>query len=908
MLPSIIRYFRACYQADLRAVHLLNFFSSKITFARLDADAEWISGRLHSHPVPTDWGTALTKHLLLHSKEQQLYACAFMLIGRSTVLGKSREVCAPLYLIPVTLFEHKEVFLAEADFSNMVLNPAFAEVLQGNEDLSNGLYPLLQQQLPTGPIGFETLCAIQAVLQNLEIPIDFQDLMEFPVDLSAEALKRLIKTQRDGFRLLPVMGLGVMDKPAGSLGVLNELETMAVQQQFSPVIQRLFLPSKGTRKRSVQRISPLPVTLSSNQEAILQASATEILSIVNGPPGTGKSFTIAAIAADRFSKGESVLIAAKNTQAVEVIADKLERDFQLPDIAIRATRKDYRKHLRQRIKNWLYGAGMIRVSDQEFTSTQKRLAKLKKKIDQLSESIAQRSADEIRVGHLLLPDALFWRQRLHLWWLQSRIQRRRPFWELMSQLEQALQESHQTAKHYLKLLFFKRLRGVLNKRRRDLQTFWEALKAKTGNEKALHFQGVKFSRILPALPVWLVNSANVHQVLPLEAGLFDLVIIDEASQSDIASVLPLLQRAKRAVIVGDPHQLRHVSFLSFNQQEVFAQQFGLTDFKPPAHLSYRDTSILDLVVNRLDNQNQIHMLDEHFRSLPGIIAFSNQQFYGSRLKIMTATPITLAEPCLFICQTEGVRNAVGQNLAEAQAIVSAVTGLVAKEEALSHWLCQSIGVLSPFRAQVDLLKRLFADEFTAEQLQRHRILIGSPHDFQGEERDVMYLSWVVDGKSPAGVFHYLNKEDVFNVSITRARVAQHILLSVPADQMPANNLLRHYLEALVSRYAPLPQSLAEPVMDVFMAEVLHFLERKGIHLSFTNYPIAGMEIDLVLVYQGQTYCIDLIGYPGTFQSSAPIERWKMLDRIGVCSFTLPYSQWHFHRVKCEQALLQFLDS
>jgi len=59
MLSSIIRYFRACYQADLRAVHLLNFFSSKVTFARLDADPEWISGRLHSHPVPTDWGAAL---------------------------------------------------------------------------------------------------------------------------------------------------------------------------------------------------------------------------------------------------------------------------------------------------------------------------------------------------------------------------------------------------------------------------------------------------------------------------------------------------------------------------------------------------------------------------------------------------------------------------------------------------------------------------------------------------------------------------------------------------------------------------------------------------------------------------------------------------------------------------------
>ena len=63
-------------------------------------------------------------------------------------------------------------------------------------------------------------------------------------------------------------------------------------------------------------------------------------------------------------------------------------------------------------------------------------------------------------------------------------------------------------------------------------------------------------------PCWAVTSLAARGRVPFTAGHFDLVVIDEASQCDIASALPLLFRAKRSVIIGDPQQLRHITALT----------------------------------------------------------------------------------------------------------------------------------------------------------------------------------------------------------------------------------------------------------------------------------------------------------------------------------------------------------
>lgn len=906
-ISSIVQYFRSCYQADLRAVHLSSFLSSKVSFQRIESDPAWASRTWHRHPVPTDWGASVYKHLLIHGKEQELYACALMLSGRIKVLNKVQAVCTPLYLIPVMLEQENNVFMAALDYGGMVVNPAFADLLQQQNATAVGenLYAFLQEQLPIGALDFEVLRAVEQTLTDvLGLSINMENLYDFPVALETSDLKKQVTAQTEDLRLIPVLGLGVIDKQAGSLGILNELETMAAAAQFSPVIEVLFSGQVPVGKKAKNSPILLPVTLSTHQEAILRASVVETLSVVNGPPGTGKSFTIAAIAADRLSKGESVLIAAKNTQAVEVIADKIERDFHLSGIPIRATQKEYRQHLRKRLKNWLHGRNAVHVSQIQLVQQRRSIQNLEVRINALLKKARTKEVEELRYGQLSGMENRSWWQATQCWFLEKKAGFEAPLSQTMQEIAHRIQEGHEKSRTYLSDLFHQRLQRALQKHRRELQRFWEALKTNSGNEKETQLQGVDFSKILDALPVWLVNSANVHRVLPLEKGLFDLVIIDEASQSDIASALPLLQRAKRAIIVGDPNQLRHVSFLSQEQQSTFARQFGLQNYMPQSNLSFRDTSILDLAFAQLHTQGQVHMLDEHFRSLPGIIAFSNQRFYDSALKIMTETPQNCAEMPVLTHIVPGKRKANGQNTVEVEAIMEAIAALTSSETELAPHLCQSIGVLSPFRGQTDALKRQLEALFPIETLERHRILIGSPFDFQGEERDVMFISWTMDATTAPGTYLYLNREDVFNVSITRARVAQHLYLSLPPDQIPPNTLLSAYVNSL-GKTPPLlaPSQMA---IDPFVREVLDFLEKSGYTRYWIAYPLAGMTIDLVIAHENRYYCLDFVGYPGPFQKALPLERWKMLSRLRLQCFTLSYSEWRHKRAECEGVLLDFL--
>lgn len=908
-LAPLIRYFRACYQADYRATRLLNFLSKKVDLPYLFADEAFLAGQLITLPVDSDWGEAMQANLYLHGKEEQLYCHAFFLIGRTTVLGKVRQVCAPLFFIPAELQHKAGVYQVQLDFDGSILNPAISEVLQNDATLGGrqgSLFQLLSDELPLPPFNFEALHALEEKLRNIFPAITHPNYQLFPLRATVTDLKAGVRQQTEGFSIWPCAGLATLEKSSGTLGILNELEELSQQRQFSQVLNALFTDNKLPSVQASEEIAPLPVLLSARQEEILKSASTQTLSMVNGPPGTGKSFTIAAIAADRLSRGETVLIAAKNEQAVNVIADKLDRDFELPKIAIRANRSDYRRHLRRRLRDWLNGLGMKRISPNQMKKNRIELDSRLRQVAELEEKLEERISLDIQHQQLLVDQKINIWQRLLRWRWHRKVLNDDPLWQEQQRLDRRRNQLQEAGRTYLEALFFKRLHKAFQVYRKELQQVWEALRNQTtGKEKERYFQKINFPKLLQAMPVWLVDTDHVHEVLPLQKGLFDLVIIDEASQCDIASALPLLHRAKRAVIVGDPKQLRHVSFLSRTRQAALAKQLQLPKVfqqEINSSLSFRDCSLLDLTSSRIKDQNHIMLLDEHFRSLPALIHFSNKHFYRSQLKIMTANPSVVEERCIHIHRLSGIRDVKGVNQRECAAIIRYVGRVIRQEEKLQPELCQSIGILSPFRAQVNELRKTFKKTFTNEQLVRHRVLIGTAHDFQGEERDLIYISWCIDQDTPSGVYRYLDREDVFNVSITRARVAQFLFLSVEHTLIPQQSLLAQYLiDTGIEKPLPMPTSSFN-WEDGFMEEVSAFLQAQGVETLMENYHIAGLEIDLVFVYQGKTYCIDLVGYPGPYEEAIPTGYWKMLSRLGLHPLVLPYSHWVFRRQDCEDVL------
>ena len=901
MLKNLISYYRSCYQADYRAISLSNFFGTKAENTLILESADLIAGKLLDFPVATKWGTAITEKLAVYAKEKELYCGAFFLFGSMMVGGRKLDVTAPLFLYPTILKEEKEIFYVSIDANNPIINPAIVQIAGEGQ---TGLWELLNKVLPKGFLKFDEKYQLIEVLQTHLPTLDITEIDHYPTLFNQAALKdfQTIHRAKEGFTLIPACGLCLLNKPTGSRGILNELKTLAQSAKFSPPIQEIFGQKQSSPKKSTDTIA-VPIILSKNQQAVIHSAMNHHLSLVIGPPGTGKSFTIAALAVEFLSKGKTVLIASKNNQAGKVVADKIEKDFNLAGIVVRAGKKDYKQILQKRLKNWLSGIGVAKPDKYALKKLKKKIAVQSKWIEQEEIKVLNRLSSEQYRGTLLLTNEEGIITRIKKYFLTRTITKEIPLWQKKFSLETALSQKNQLLKQYIKLNFARLLFQALNYSRSEIKQLVSALMARTGNKKASIFDKINFRKVLKALPIWIANSTDIHKVLPLTKELFDLVIIDEATQCDIASSLPILQRGKRAVIVGDPKQLRHISFLSTKQQQHLIQQhqLGTTAFD---QLDYRNNSILDIVSHNIPSQTQVHFLNEHFRSMPDIIDFSNQYFYDGQLRIMTAQPKTLHKQHVFLQKVTGKRYKRGYNKMEAQAVLTFLSTLLKNQSPLNE--PQSIGIVSPFSAQANHLQRQLTKSFSAEVIERYQILVGTPHHFQGEERDIILISLALDDNSHAAAFHYLNKEDVFNVSITRARKRQYVFHSFDREKLNPKSLTARYLQRLTHFSGHKKINPNASLSNPFLEEVLTIVQSIEPDEILIAFPIAGIEIDIVVIKNNRTYCIDLIGFPGVFEEALSLERWRMLERVGLRIFYLPFSQWHYDKNLCERAILIFL--
>jgi superfamily I DNA and/or RNA helicase/very-short-patch-repair endonuclease len=280
-----------------------------------------------------------------------------------------------------------------------------------------------------------------------------------------------------------------------------------------------------------------------------------------------------------------------------------------------------------------------------------------------------------------------------------------------------------------------------------------------------------FPKVAHLFSCWAATSLSVKKRVPFESGFFDLVVFDEASQCDIASALPLLFRAKAAVVIGDPKQLSHISNMKRGQDQKLLEKHGILDNYP--HWAYSYNSLFDLAAGLVTRDNYIHLLDHH-RSHADIIEFSNKQFYEGRLRVATRhdslKPISSKGPGVRWVDVKGsVKRPSGggaYNNREVDAIIKTLEELL-----LNRNYKGTIGVVSPYRAQANaIVAAARSNVKLSEALQRAEFIADTVHKFQGDERDVMIFSPVVsEGMSDKGMGFLKSNGNLFNVAITRAR-------------------------------------------------------------------------------------------------------------------------------------------
>jgi superfamily I DNA and/or RNA helicase/very-short-patch-repair endonuclease len=361
-------------------------------------------------------------------------------------------------------------------------------------------------------------------------------------------------------------------------------------------------------------------------------------------------------------------------------------------------------------------------------------------------------------------------------------------------------------------------------------------------KSARGFPREKYVNALKAVPIWVTN-AHQPQSFPLEPEVFDILVIDEASQCTLTNILPLLYRAKSLTVIGDPNQLAAIfKDVSKGKELTLALKHGISENLDL--LGHIDNTVFELGLKFLPGgrKNMINLV-EHYRSHPLIIGFSNIYIYQMHLSLKKEA--VRSKNHLNISGIFGV-NIIGEctrgnngkswvNFKEAKLVCDIIRDLINSEE----FMTKSIGVVTPFSSHKDKIIELLQEYGVPD------VLVGTVDTFQGNERDIMLFSPVISkGMTPATACWSDNKNRI-NVALTRARD----LLVVVGDFDQCRRM-DTILGKLID-YIEVISSLRQTSMAELELFSLMIMEGNELKINMNNQPrihqrIGRIEVDFVL--------------------------------------------------------------
>jgi hypothetical protein len=653
-----------------------------------------------------------------------------------------------------------------------------------------------------------------------------------------------------------------------------------------------------------------PLPLSPPQREVVRRARHEAVTVVAGPPGTGKSQTAVAIALDEVAAGRSVLVATQSAVAADVLADLLERVPGPDPVRFGGGRKA--RSLADRLGDGAPPPPPDDAVDRTLARADADEAALREAaaadfwfVRNVNEwhresltinadaAFAPRLFDGTTSVHLPELHVLFGRasitKGLRRWWARRSerklrellgapadatlpdIQRAMSLAMRRDQYQRAGTRSARDAERRLDAWadaadradrawaahLDGEVRGrIANAERQAVGALATALRSGQATRRNL-LQSIDVRALTRALPLWIGTLGEIETLLPATPGAFDLVILDEASQIDQISASAALLRAKRAVVIGDPRQLRFVSFVADRSVDAAVADHDAHDLR--ARLDIRRVSAFDLAASTAP----VTTLDEHYRSVPHLIGFSARRFYDGRLHVATTHPRTEGVCAIEVRALDGLRTD-GINQVEVAAAVDEVEAVLDADD------LTTIGVVSPYRAQVDAIDALIAERIDISRLERGRVRIGTVHQFQGGECDVVVASFAVGGASDRGR-PFLEDPNLFNVLVTRARRRMVVLQS---GEAPRTGLLADYLRWASSAPGRPPDGSADLRWTNDLADVL----RDAAVPVRVAYPAGRWTVDLVIGDGERAVAVTTGEHPDG--PEAHLDRYAALRRAG----------------------------
>ena len=416
----------------------------------------------------------------------------------------------------------------------------------------------------------------------------------------------------------------------------------------------------------------------------------------------------------------------------------------------------------------------------------------------------------------------------------------------------------------------------------------------TGKNTNIHKKNAKEKMLLcqKVVPAWIMPLNKVFDTLNPVENKFDIVIIDEASQSDISSLI-LLYMAKKIIIVGDDKQVSPSDVgVNIDKINMFRRKYIKGKVANDDLYGIR-ASLYSIVSTTF----QPISLREHFRSVPEIIGYSNRTSYDNQILPLRDSNSSILKPAIIDYKVNGKRDEKSKiNRVEAETIVSLIEACLAMKE----YKNSTFGVISLLGdEQAELIQDLIVKRIPATEIENHKILCGNSASFQGDERDIMFISLVDSSEENKslrlvgeGVEGAIRKR--YNVAISRAKDQLWIVHSIDKNSLKEGDLRKELFEYI--------DSLKENVFDKTAIENItasDFENEVARHLSEKNYTIkqkwrvGSYDIDMVAIYDDKKIAIECDGKTLNHTEEeviANLEEQEILERCG----------WEFIRVRASE--------
>jgi very-short-patch-repair endonuclease len=429
----------------------------------------------------------------------------------------------------------------------------------------------------------------------------------------------------------------------------------------------------------------------------------------------------------------------------------------------------------------------------------------------------------------------------------------------------------------------------------------------TGKNAPIHLRDAQYHMTYcrDAIPAWIMPLYRIFETFEIKPNLFDVVIIDEASQSGPEAVI-LQYIAKKLIVVGDDKQISP-EYVGIKREEIqFLRKQYLYDFKL--------ADLLDIENSFFDLANVLFggriTLREHFRCMPEIIQFSNRISYTHTPLIpLREYPPNRLEPIKTRHIPNGHREGSGQkvvNRPEAEAVVAEIKACI--ENPL--YMGKSMGVISlQNEGQAQLIEQKLLQEIGPEEMEKRNLICGDAYAFQGDERDIMFLSMVAaPGETALRALATEKDKRRFNVAVSRAKDQLWLFHTPTVNDLRNKEDMRYQLIS----YCENPEreihtTNREKCESDFERVVYDQITARGYRV-IPQFEVAGYRIDLVVEGEKGRIAVECDGdhWHGPDRYDYDMNRQRILERCGWRFWRVRGSEYYYNPEKALDSLWETL--